>query len=119
MKTPSRPADIYLRFLQLSEALRGLPSLPLLDPLEERILALVARAGQNRERLSVRDMMAKSELGSPAMLHSRLKSMRSKGWILLADTEDARRKQVELTPAAFQHFDRLSACMVEATCGAG
>ena len=42
----TRPADIYLRFLQLTEALRGLPSLPELDPLEERILALIARAGQ-------------------------------------------------------------------------
>ncbi|MFL9919663.1 hypothetical protein PQR75_30635 [Paraburkholderia fungorum] len=67
----TRPADIYLRFLQLTDALRGLPSLPSLDPLEERILALVARASQTRERLSVRDMMAKSELGSPAMLHAR------------------------------------------------
>jgi DNA-binding MarR family transcriptional regulator len=110
----TRPADIYLRFLQLTDALRGLPSLPSLDPLEERILALVARASQARERLSVRDMMAKSELGSPAMLHARLKSMREKGWISLADTEDARRKQIELTQAALRHFDKLSECLVKA-----
>lgn len=115
MKKTTRPADIYLRFLQLAEALRGLPSLPALDPLEERILALVARVGQENERLSVRDMMAKSELGSPAMLHSRLKSMRDKGWIMLSDTEDARRKQIELTQAALLHFDRLSKCLVQAT----
>lgn len=110
----TRPADIYLRFLQLTEALRGLPSLPALDPLEERILALVARASQSRERLSVRDMMAKSELGSPAMLHARLKSMREKGWLVLSDTEDARRKQIELTQAALRHFDKLSECLVKA-----
>jgi len=110
----TRPADIYLRFLQLTDALRGLPSLPSLDPLEERILALVARASQTRERLSVRDMMAKSELGSPAMLHARLKSMREKGWISLANTEDARRKQIELTQAALRHFDKLSECLVKA-----
>jgi SOS-response transcriptional repressor LexA len=114
MKKPTRPADIYLRFLQLAEALRGLPSLPSLDPLEERILAFVARAGQEKERLSVRDMMAKSELGSPAMLHNRLKSMREKGWIMLADTEDTRRKQIELTQAALLHFDKLSKCLVQA-----
>lgn len=114
MKKTTRPADIYLRFLQLAEALRGLPSLPSLDPLEERILALIARAGQEQERLSVRDMMAKSELGSPAMLHSRLKSMREKGWIMLTDTEDTRRKQVELTQAALLHFDKLSKCLVQA-----
>ena len=110
----TRPADIFLRFLQLAEAVRGLPTLPELDPLEERILMLVARAGQEHERLSVRDMMAKHELGAPATVHSRLKSMREKGWIMLADTEDTRRKQVELTAAALQHFDKLSQCMVKA-----
>jgi SOS-response transcriptional repressor LexA len=117
MKKPTRPADIYLRFLQLTEAIRGLPSLPALDPLEERILALVARAGQKKERLSVRDMMAREELGSPATLHSRLKSMREKGWIMLTDTEDSRRKQIELTQAALLHFDKLSKCMLQAAEG--
>jgi DNA-binding MarR family transcriptional regulator len=113
MKT-TRPADIYLRFLQLADALRGLPSLPALDPLEERILAFIAKAGRESLRLSVRDMMARHELGAPATVHSRLKSMREKGWIVLTDTDDSRRKQVELTQAALQHFDRLSQCMVDA-----
>jgi hypothetical protein len=115
---PLRPADIYLRFLQLTEALRGLPSLPELDPLEERILALVARAQQEQVRLSVRDVMARHEVGAPATIHTRLKSMREKGWIMLTDTDDTRRKQVELTQAALLHFDRLSQCMLRATGGA-
>lgn len=112
---PKRPADIYMRFLQLADALRGLPSLTPLDPLEERILAIVARASQDAERLSVRDMMGKSELGAPATVHSRLKSMREKGWLILTDTEDSRRKQVELTQEALKYFDKLSKCMVKAT----
>ena len=116
MKT-IRPADIYLRFLQLTEAIRGLPSLPELDPLEERILNIVARAQQDHLRLSVRGIMAKHELGAPATVHARLKSMREKGWILLSDTEDARRKQIELSQAALIHFDRLSHCMLKATDG--
>lgn len=110
----SRPADIYLRFLQLADAIRGLPALPALDPLEERILGVVARARQENAQLSVRAMMAKHELGAPATVHVRLKSMREKGWIKLSDTEDARRKQIELTQEALQHFDRLSACMLRA-----
>lgn len=61
MKT-SRPAAIYLRFLQLTEAMRCL---------------------------------------------SRITSMRKKGWILLADTSDVRRKPLE----------RLSRCLVEAAKG--
>ena len=111
-------SDVYLRFLQLAEAIRGLPSLPPLDPLEERILSWVARAAQREERLSVRDMMAREEFGAPATIHGRLKSMREKGWITLADTEDARRKQVALTREAMKHFERLSKCMVQATKGA-
>jgi len=111
----TRPADIYLRFLQLAEAVRGLPTLPALDPLEQRILEFVARAGQAKDQLSVRDMINHAELGSPSTLHARLKSMREKGWIRLSDTEDTRRKQVELTPAALRHFDKLSECLVKAT----
>jgi DNA-binding MarR family transcriptional regulator len=117
MDKATRPADLYLRFLKLADTLRGLPSLPALDPLEERILALVARAGQDEERLSVRDMMAHDEFGSPATVHSRLKSMREKGWIMLTETEDVRRKQVALTQAALAHFDRLSGCMLKAAQG--
>lgn len=117
MKKTTRPADLYLRFLQLAEAIRNLPALPALDPLEERLLALVARASQAKERLCVRDMMAKEEYGSPATIHGRLKSMREKGWIMLTDTEDTRRKQIELTQAALQHFDKLSSCMLKAAKG--
>jgi DNA-binding MarR family transcriptional regulator len=113
----TRPADIYLRFLQLAEALRGLPNLPALDPLEERILEFVARTAQAKDRLSVRDMMAHAEFGSPATLHTRITSMREKGWITLSDTEDSRRKQIELTPAALRHFDKLAEAFTKATKG--
>ncbi|MGO3131920.1 MAG: winged helix-turn-helix domain-containing protein [Alcaligenes sp.] len=114
MKTATRPADIYMRFLQLADSLHTLPCLPCLDPLEERILVLVAKASKDCLRLSVRDVMAVERLGSPATIHTRLKSMREKGWIVLSDTEDTRRKQVDLSQAALLHFDRLSACLLEA-----
>jgi hypothetical protein len=114
MKDKTRPADTYLRFLQLAESLRGTPSLPMLDPLEERILNMVAFATKEQARLSVRDMMAYSELGSPATIHNRLKSMRAKGWIMLTDTEDSRRKQITLTQAAWIHFDKLAKCLFDA-----
>lgn len=114
MSKSARPADIYLRFLNLAQALRGLPALPALDPLEERILSVVGLARQSAQRLSVRDLMAIDDLGAPATVHTRLKSMRKKGWIVLADTEDRRRKQVQLTPAALAHFDQLSDCFLKA-----
>jgi hypothetical protein len=113
----TRPADTYLRFLQLTEALPGLPSLQSLDPLEERILGVVARATQAKERLSVRDMIAHAELGSPVTLHSRVSAMREKGWIVLSDTSDPRRKQIELTPAAMRYFDKLGKACARAAKG--
>lgn len=114
MPTKTRLADIYLRFLQLRETIRALPSLPPLDPLEERILSYIAKASLEHAQISVRGMMAHNEFGSPATVHSRLKSMRRKGWITLANTEDARRKQIELTQAAMLYFDQLSECIVRA-----
>ena len=110
----SKPISAYLRFLHLAKVIKEVPLLPNLEPIEEKILEIVADAHVMKALLSVKDLMNKSELGSPAMLHGRLKSMREKGWILLADTEDARRKQLELTQAALLHFDKLSKCLLQA-----
>jgi DNA-binding MarR family transcriptional regulator len=109
-----RPADLYFRFLQLKETFRGQSTLPTLEPLEGRILELIAYASYKKERLSVKDLMGKRELASPATLHSRLKSMRGKGWIGLEETEDARRKQLVLTTAALTYFGKLSRLIVQA-----
>ena len=114
---PTRPADMYLRFLNLMDALRTLPTLGPLDPLEERVLAVVARSRQTQVRLSVRDLMAQDQLGAPATIHARVTAMRKKGWLLLASTYDSRRKQVDLTPAALAYFDELSGLMLKAAEG--
>ena len=112
MKPKSTSA--YLRFLHLAKAIKEVPLLPNLEPIEEKILEIVAYAHVMKARLSVKDLMYKLELGSPAMLHGRLQSMREKGWIALAPTEDARRKQLELTPASLQYFEKLSKLMSKA-----
>jgi DNA-binding MarR family transcriptional regulator len=110
----SKTVSAYLRFLHLAKAIKEFPLLPVLEPVEEKILEVVADAHVMKARLSVKDLMNKSELGSPAMLHGRLQSMREKGWIALAPTEDARRKQLELTPASLHYFEKLSKLMNKA-----
>jgi len=82
--------------------------LPSLDPLKQRFLELVARIGQEHERLSARDMTAKNEYGSSATVYACLGSMRKKEWIMLSDTSTMR-KQIELRHAASLHFDKHSA----------
>ena len=107
----SRP-DVYLKFLSLTAEAPS--DIAPLDPLENRIVHIVALAGYKHERLSVSDLLARSELASRATLHSRLKSMHKKGWLRFADTEDSRRKQLELTTAAHRHLEWLSECFLRA-----
>lgn len=113
MPTLRRSAAAYISFLEIADLIQVDSTLPALDPLEERIFRVVARAGYEKSRLSVRDLMALRDLGSRVTLHSRLKSMQKKGWIALADTEDGRRKQVELTEAALRFLDMIGARMLE------
>ena len=109
-----RPSEVYFRFLQLSETIRGHPALPALVPLECHILELIISSRLKKKGLSVKDLMSKRELGSPVMLHSCLVSMRVKGWIRLEDTEDDQLKQLDLTTAALTHFAKLSRLMMQA-----
>jgi DNA-binding MarR family transcriptional regulator len=106
--------DPYVRFLRLSARVPIPPQLDVLDPLEERLLAWLALATAEGDEVSVRQIMARDEFGAPATIHARVTGMRRKGWIILVDTEDARRKNVELTRAARRHFERLSRCMLAA-----
>ena len=69
---------------------------------------MTTSAGEQEAQLSVRDMIEKEQLGAPATVHTRLKSMPAKDWIVLSDTEYARRKQIELTQEAVRYFEGLS-----------
>ena len=110
----SNKVDAYLMFMSSRLALRSRAGLPVLDPLEERLLEMVALASEPGERLSVTELIATSELGSPTTLHSRLTSLRSKGFIELAYTDEARRRQLQLTKMGINYFDALAKCMVGA-----
>jgi hypothetical protein len=112
-KAPER-GQPYVRFLQASSALKTPPSLSPLDPLEERMLAWIAAEAHAGRDHSVRQVVSYRDFGAPATIHTRLKSMRRKGWLMLADTDDTRRKRVELTKAAYRHFERVGRTMLDA-----
>jgi hypothetical protein len=107
------PGGPYVQFLEASLAVDGEPSLVPLDPLEDRILAWLAVAIHSGRALSVRQVMSHHDFGAPATIHARLTALRRKGWVMLADTEDSRRKKVALTKAARLHFARLGRAMVK------
>jgi DNA-binding MarR family transcriptional regulator len=107
-------SSIYLRFIQLVKALESAQALPALAPIEQKLLEIITIANVKQERLSVKDLMSDSEVASPATIHKHIHSMVDKGWIYLAPTEDARRKQLMLTDATMKHFDKLSVAMTKA-----
>ena len=106
--------EIYMRFLELAKALEKTGTLPLLEPVEEKMLRIIAIANIKKERLSVKDMMAKEEISSPATMHKNIQNLIKKRWIYLEDTEDARRKQLQLTGEAKRHFAKLEVMMDKA-----
>ena len=114
MMARSIKADAYMQFMSLRLSLRDRSGLPSLDPLEERLLEMVALASEPGERLSVTEVITTSELGSPTTLHGRLKSLRTKGLIELAYTDEASRRQLQLTRSGMSYLDAISKCMVAA-----
>jgi hypothetical protein len=97
----------YIQFLELTKLLEKTTTLPLLEPVEKRMLELIAIANFKKERLSVKDMMTKSEIAAPATMHKNIHLLVKKRWIFLEDTEDARRLQLQLTKEALKYFDKL------------
>jgi len=99
--------ETYLRFLELTKLLEKTTTLPLLEPVEKRMLEIVALANIKNKRLSVKDMMSMSDISSPATMHKNIHALVDKGWIFLEETEDARRWQLQLTKETLKYFDKL------------
>lgn len=106
----------YIRFLNLAHAIRGLPSFPAVDPLEERLLSIFASAWHDNRLVTVLEAMRISADASPSTVHRRLKSLRKKGLIdLTLDETDNRIKYIVQTDLTTQYFAKLGQCLNEAT----
>ena len=105
-------ADLYLRFLNLARAVRELPDFPALDPVEERLLNQFAAVWHQDRPLTVLQAMGLSKDVSSTTSHRRLKSLRSKGMVVLVSDEiDNRVKYVRPTVLAQDYFSRLGRCL--------
>ncbi len=99
--------EIYMQFLELEKNIDKRNSLSLLNPEEKSILKHIALSNVRNERLGIKDMMFKSNFYSPSHMHIKIHSLVNKGWIYLQETEDGRRKQLQLTLEALKYFDKL------------
>jgi hypothetical protein len=112
---PIALSEIYVRFLNLARAVRELPDFPSLDPVEERLLNLLAGIWQQGQRISVLQVMGLSDEVSSTTTHRRIKSLRLKGMVtLLADEADNRIKYVLPTPLANHYLAQLGQCVEQA-----
>lgn len=115
----SRPSavesSVFLRFLNLAKAVRELPNLPGLDPMEERLLQELGTLWYEGTKVPVVRAMELFSSGSPSTAHRRLKALRQKGFVgLEPDAHDGRIKYVVATPECLRYFQRLGQAMAEA-----
>ena len=108
-------SDIYLRFLNLTRAIRELPDFPDLDPVEERLLTMLAGVWHLEKKISVLEAMSLTHEISATTAHRRLKTLRKKGMIELdTDQSDSRVKYVVPTALAKQYFTTLGQALDKA-----
>lgn len=115
MNEKTNYSTIYLRFLNLMQAIRELPTFPNVDPVEERLLNALAAIWHGGGRVTVLEAMALPVDVSPTTLHRRLKSLRAKGLLALeTDAVDTRIKYVVPTDRTNEYFSTLGRCLNEA-----
>ena len=102
----------YLKFIHLTQALSGLPGMPKLDPIEERLLHYLAAAWFSNKEATVLETMRSTPDMSPSTVHRRLKTLRKKGLLHFdIDAQDNRIKYIVKTELTDRYFAHMGKCM--------
>lgn len=105
----------YLKFVNLMEAVKGLPTFPTMDAIEDRMLNTFALLWESKTPVTVLQSMEMLDNVSPATAHRRLKTLSAKGFIAFdTDANDKRIRYVVPTPLANQYFAQLEDCLTKA-----
>ncbi len=115
MVNQTKHSTTYLRFLSLVQAIREIPTFPAMDPVEERLLTMLAAVWHLEKKISVLQAMSLTDEISATTAHRRLKTLRKKGMIELdTDTTDSRIKYVVPTGLAKHYFVTLGQALDKA-----
>lgn len=118
MSQHKEASQTYLRFLNLVNAVRGLPSFPALDAVEERVLNGIAAIWATGNKITVLEAMSLSPDASASTVHRRLKALQEKGLLQLCESaSDSRIRYIEPTEATMNYFARLGQCLDTAAKG--
>ncbi|MBC8740449.1 winged helix-turn-helix domain-containing protein [Paraburkholderia sp. UCT31] len=108
--------DMYFRFLNLAQAVQGLPSIPKLDAAETRLLEALTAAWHAGSAFTVTEAMGLSAAGAPATIHRKLTRLKQQGLVTLQEaSSDQRIKTVVPTPKAVDYFEKMADCLASAT----
>jgi DNA-binding MarR family transcriptional regulator len=106
---------IYLRFLNLLEALEDTNGFPDIDLEANKILEVIAVRHQKETPLTVTEAMALSHIASPATIHRKLDELREVGLIeQVFEGKNRRTKYLVPTKLADAYFAKLSKAITSA-----
>ena len=107
--------SIYQKFLNLAIALEDMSDFPALDPVEQKMLALLNKYWSNKQPITVVEAMNMTQDISTSTIFRYLKKMRAKGYLqLVIDETDNRIKYVSLTPLTERYFNKMGKLLVKA-----
>jgi DNA-binding MarR family transcriptional regulator len=110
----------YMRFLSLARMATGLPGMPPLDPVEERLLRQFASFWGNDYQPTVLEALEIDEGISRRTVQRRIDGLRGKGMIRYeADPTDQRIKRIAPTDLAEKYFSRYDLLLKSAVRNAG
>ena len=107
--------SIYQKFLNLAIALEDMSEFPALDPVEQKMLALLNKYWSNKQAITVVEAMNMTQDISTSTIFRYLKKMRAKGYLqLVIDEADKRIKYVSPTPLTESYFNKMGKLLVKA-----
>ena len=108
--------QIYQRFLNLASAVEELSEFPALDPVEQKMLALLSKYWSGKQKITVVEAMHMTSDISTSTIFRYLKKLRQKGYIeLVVDELDNRVKYVSPTPMTDSYFSKMGKLLLKAT----
>jgi len=108
--------QIYQKFLNLAVALEEMSDFPTLEPVEQKLLALLNKYWSTEEPITVVSAMHMTPDISTSTIFRYLKKMRSKGYIqLVVDESDNRVKYITPTAQTENYFNKMGKLLVKAS----
>jgi DNA-binding MarR family transcriptional regulator len=107
--------QIYMRFLNLIQALEVDQKAPSIDLDAKKLLEVIAVRHEQKRSLTVTEAMALTAIASPATIHRKLDQLREMGLIdTIFEGKNRRTKYLTPTKKAHDYFDTVGKVMQQA-----